>query len=599
MYKKLFFLATLITSLVVISGLIGFQIINDADTVEAGQVKALTVLRNADHVYAHVSKLEKSAYMFLAGNDPALQTDFWTEYKNAVTDIDKQVIPLHNGDCKSCHKAFLSIGSEVKALRANLTLADNNGLAGGGKNLEYERLLQRNIATLERASIQAGKLAQTEEKNSAVATKKLRLKPNDNKRVIRAHRLVNRTQSIKHYIGILKEGIKKHDSARVQLGLNHLSELAQSKPVEPPLKGDCFSCHQSIAGLPKQAATISTSARQLFATAPASPARRLAQGKFDSSLKQFNTSILRILQLAREDSSRSMRKADAVRQQLKLFMIELDIAVVLAFITVAFILVRWVRKRLAAFGNAIETIAEGNYSYILSVNSNDEISELAHTFNLMVGKVRSSQETLASLNQELRELHLNTVKAFVEAIEAKDPYTRGHSENVARYSLLLGQELGFSIEELEELHVAALLHDIGKIGIREEILFKPSSLTDEEYKQIMAHPDISAQIVGSIPNLANIATMIRHHHEHYDGRGYTEGLVGESIPLGSRILAIADSFDAMTSDRPYRKGCGTEEALNEIKRCAGTQFDPALAEAFIKVMDNTDISDWGDILSIA
>jgi len=294
-----------------------------------------------------------------------------------------------------------------------------------------------------------------------------------------------------------------------------------------------------------------------------------------------------------------MRKADAVRQQLKLFMIELDIAVVLAFITVAFILVRWVRKRLAAFGNAIETIAEGNYSYILSVNSNDEISELAHTFNLMVGKVRSSQETLASLNQELRELHLNTVKAFVEAIEAKDPYTRGHSENVARYSLLLGQELGFSIEELEELHVAALLHDIGKIGIREEILFKPSSLTDEEYKQIMAHPDISAQIVGSIPNLANIATMIRHHHEHYDGRGYTEGLVGESIPLGSRILAIADSFDAMTSDRPYRKGCGTEEALNEIKRCAGTQFDPALAEAFIKVMDNTDISDWGDILSIA
>jgi len=177
MYKKLFFLATLITSLVVISGLIGFQIINDADTVEAGQVKALTVLRNADHVYAHVSKLEKSAYMFLAGNDPALQTDFWTEYKNAVTDIDKQVIPIHNGDCKSCHKAFLSIGSEVKALRANLTLADNNGLAGGGKNLEYERLLQRNIAALERASIQAGKLAQTEEKNSAVATKNCALNP--------------------------------------------------------------------------------------------------------------------------------------------------------------------------------------------------------------------------------------------------------------------------------------------------------------------------------------------------------------------------------------------------------------------------------------
>ncbi len=598
MYKKLFFIATLITSLVVISGLIGFQIIDNADTVEAEQVRALAVLRNVDGIYSHLSKLENSAYVFLADNDPGLRTDFWTEYKKAVADIDKQVIPIHNGDCKSCHKAFLSIRSEVKAVRANLALADNSGLAGG-KNLEYERLLLRNIAALERASKRVSKLAQVEEKHSVVETKKLRLEPDDNKRVTRAHRLVSRTRSIKHYIGVLKEGIKEHDSAQVQLGLNHLSELAKSKPVEPPLKGDCFSCHQSIAGLPKQVAKISASARQLFATAPASPARRLAQGKFDSSLQQFDTSILRILRLAREDSSRSMRKADAVRQQLKIFMIELDIGVVLAFMTVAFILVRWVRKRLTAFGNAIEAISEGNYSYILSINSNDEISELAHTFNLMVGKVRSSQETLASLNQELRELHLNTVKAFVEAIEAKDPYTRGHSENVARYSLLLGQELGFSIEELEELHVAALLHDIGKIGIREEILFKPSALTDEEYKQIMAHPDISAQIVGSIPKLANIANMIRHHHEHYDGRGYTEGLIGENIPLGSRILAIADSFDAMTSDRPYRKGCGTEEALNEIKRCAGAQFDPVLAQAFMKVMDDTDISDWGDILSIA
>lgn len=599
MYKKLFILASLITSLVVISGLSGFRIISDANNVEASQVRALSVLRNTDRINSHVSKLEKSVYLFLIDNDSPSQAKFWAEYKQAVTDIDAQVIPLHNGDCKSCHTAFLTIGSGLKTLKSNLTLADSAQFARNNGSRKYERAVQQNLAMLEQASKKINTLARIEEKNASIQTKKLHLQPQENKRLARSHRLVSRAKSIGYYLNILRVGIDKHDSAQVQLGLNQLSDLAKSEPVDPPLKGDCYSCHHSIAGLPDEAAKISAAARQLFVTTPGDPSRRMAQRKLDSSLNRFSESISEILELARADSARSTRTTDEVREKLKLFVLELDIAVVIGFVMVAFIIVRWVRKRLVAFGSAIEAISEGNYSYILSINSNDEIAELAHTFNLMVGKVRASQESLTSLNQELRELHFNTVKAFVEAIEAKDSYTRGHSENVAKYSLLLGQELGLSVDDLGELHVAALLHDIGKIGIREEILFKPSSLTDEEYKQIQAHPDISAQIVGRIPDLAKIATLIRYHHEHFDGRGYAEGLSGENIPLGSRILAIADSFDAMTSDRPYRKGCSVEEALDEIKRCSGTQFDPVLVEAFIKVMVRTDTSDWGDLLSIA
>jgi putative nucleotidyltransferase with HDIG domain len=244
--------------------------------------------------------------------------------------------------------------------------------------------------------------------------------------------------------------------------------------------------------------------------------------------------------------------------------------------------IRWTRKRLSVFSTAIKAITEGDYSHTVHITANDEFADLARTFNIMVSKVNQTQASLKSL-------HLNTIKALIEAIEAKDPYTRGHSENVAKYSMLLGNELGLSPEALDRLHAAALLHDIGKIGIREEVLNKPAKLNSEEYEHIKKHPEISAQIVGSIPDLAIVASIIKHHHEHYNGQGYPDGLKGDEIPIESRILSIADTFDAMTSNRPYRQSCSKQKAFSELRKCANKQFDTELVEAFVKALKNVRI----------
>lgn len=250
-------------------------------------------------------------------------------------------------------------------------------------------------------------------------------------------------------------------------------------------------------------------------------------------------------------------------------------------------LIYWLTGHITAPINELASItnriSNGELNVKIDIKRNDEIGDLATAFNRMVGEVNHSQE-------ELKSLYLDVVKAFVRAIEAKDTYTRGHSENVAKYAMLLGQELSLSNEQMNELEIAALLHDVGKIGIREEILNKPGSLTAAEYEHIKAHPDISAQIVGSIPNLAPITDIIKHHHERYDGRGYIDGLKGEQIPFLSRILALADTFDAMTSDRPYRRGCDKERAFAELRECAGAQFDPDLVEPFIKAVADIEIA---------
>lgn len=178
-----------------------------------------------------------------------------------------------------------------------------------------------------------------------------------------------------------------------------------------------------------------------------------------------------------------------------------------------------------------------------------------------------------------------TIQGFALAIEAKDRYTIGHSERVARLSLELCKGLGMSEEETRRVFQAALLHDIGKIGIKYEDLNKPEKLTPKEYEMFKLHPVIGKKILQPITFLQDILSDIYFHHEQYDGSGYPEGLRGEEIPIGARILAIADTYDAMTSDRPYRPALSHEVAIEEIKRCSGTQFDPRLVEVFIKVFD--------------
>jgi len=201
------------------------------------------------------------------------------------------------------------------------------------------------------------------------------------------------------------------------------------------------------------------------------------------------------------------------------------------------------------------------------------------------------------LNKQLdknKKLFLNTVIAFATAIEAKDKYTSGHTERVVKYSLIIANILGktypqVSSEFVENLRIAALLHDIGKIGIPEEILNKKSILNDDERKFIFKHPLIGANILNPIGEFKDIIVGVKYHHERYDGKGYPSHLKGEEIPLIAAIIAVADSYDAMTSDRPYKKALSKEDALKEIKRNSGKQFNPRVVEAFIKAFKGNKI----------
>jgi HD-GYP domain-containing protein (c-di-GMP phosphodiesterase class II)/GGDEF domain-containing protein len=195
------------------------------------------------------------------------------------------------------------------------------------------------------------------------------------------------------------------------------------------------------------------------------------------------------------------------------------------------------------------------------------------------------------LHGELHSSYVATVRMLAEAIEAKDPSTRLHSEEVAEYVGSVAESLEIQPSRREELLIASLLHDVGKIGISERILLKPGRLTDDEFGVIKLHPRIGHRIVAGIPALAGIAPAILHHHERYDGSGYPSGLSGERIPLEARIVGVADSFSAMIADRPYSAGRTPEEACAELERCAGTQFDPEVVELFVAEVRAQPLSD--------
>lgn len=193
--------------------------------------------------------------------------------------------------------------------------------------------------------------------------------------------------------------------------------------------------------------------------------------------------------------------------------------------------------------------------------------------------------TKSQILMDLSELFYKTIKSIAHALDAKDQYTHGHSLRVTLYSLALAKELKLPDSLLEEIETTGLLHDIGKIAIPERILSKPGKLTDEEFEIIKKHPELGEHLINGIGKLKLISNWLKYHHERYDGKGYPEGLKGEEIPISSRIIAIADTYDAMTSTRSYRPALSHEEAMSEIKRCAGTQFDPKLAEIFMGISD--------------
>ncbi|QIB27063.1 HD-GYP domain-containing protein [Caloranaerobacter azorensis] len=190
------------------------------------------------------------------------------------------------------------------------------------------------------------------------------------------------------------------------------------------------------------------------------------------------------------------------------------------------------------------------------------------------------------LYMDMKHVYMETIQALTNAMEAKDAYTSGHAERVGEYAVKLARALNLSDRRIENIKNAAILHDIGKIGIDDQILRKPGKLTYEEYEKIKKHPSIGAEILKEVNFLKEVSSIVRHHHERYDGKGYPDGLKEDEIPVEAAILAIADVYDAMTSDRPYRKALTKEVALSEIEKNAGTQFNPEFAKMFVEVMRN-------------
>lgn len=204
---------------------------------------------------------------------------------------------------------------------------------------------------------------------------------------------------------------------------------------------------------------------------------------------------------------------------------------------------------------------------------------------LSIGKHAGVAMENHRLHSALNDAYSSTIAVLADAIEAKDPYTRGHCESVALIAVQVARRLGLQGDEVEQVRYAALLHDVGKIGIPDGILLKPSRLLPEEFQMIQRHATIGSDLVSRVTSLASIAPTILHHHERFDGTGYPDGLSGEAILLASRIVGVVDAFDAMTTPRPYRNPVSTEEALAELSRCAGAQFDPRVVEIVTEVIN--------------
>jgi HD-GYP domain-containing protein (c-di-GMP phosphodiesterase class II) len=196
----------------------------------------------------------------------------------------------------------------------------------------------------------------------------------------------------------------------------------------------------------------------------------------------------------------------------------------------------------------------------------------------------------ARLYDELQETFYATVHALAETIEKRDPYTGGHTKRVMDYSLAIGRIIGLSKKEMENLKLSAILHDIGKIGIRDDVLLKNDKLTSDEFKKMMMHTVFGAEILNHIRQLKDVVPGVKYHHEKYDGSGYPDGIKGDDAPIVARIIAVADTFDAMTTDRPYRKGMNFDAAFGELKKLAGSQFDPNVVNAFFKAYEEMEIA---------
>ncbi len=263
----------------------------------------------------------------------------------------------------------------------------------------------------------------------------------------------------------------------------------------------------------------------------------------------------------------------------------LAIAAVLLSIFVSIIAARRITNPLQVLTQSSRALAKGDFSQRVHLWSRTEIGELAQTFNTMSEELERFVEDLKRAAEENRALFMGSIQMLAGAVDEKDPYTRGHSDRVTRYSLMIAKEMDLPAAFMEILQVSAQLHDVGKIGIEDHILKKPGALTEEEFEVMKTHTTKGANILRPVTQLAEMLPGIELHHEALDGRGYPYGLKGDQIPLLARVIAVADTFDALTTNRPYQQAHTPDQALQIIKNLAGKRLDPAAVAALLAVYE--------------
>ncbi|HYG11000.1 MAG TPA: HD domain-containing phosphohydrolase, partial [Pyrinomonadaceae bacterium] len=281
--------------------------------------------------------------------------------------------------------------------------------------------------------------------------------------------------------------------------------------------------------------------------------------------------------IAIQDERAALRSVTDMRKQTFLISLLAATFALLAGFLFAKQLTQPVRDLAAAAGR----IASGNFAQRIQVRSRTELGELGTSFNTMTDHLEQYIEDLRRAAEENRQLFVGTVKALAAAIDGKDRYTRGHSERVARFSIAIAEHLGLPDNEIEALRISALLHDVGKIGIDDKVLKKPAKLTQEEFEIMKTHPQKGFKIMSHIPAMREFLPGMYMHHEMINGEGYPQGLRGDEIPMQARIVSVADTFDAMTTDRPYQKAMELDTALALIKTYVGTRYDERVVDALV------------------
>ena len=297
--------------------------------------------------------------------------------------------------------------------------------------------------------------------------------------------------------------------------------------------------------------------------------------------KRLGSVVLSVNKSVLQDAQRAARK-----------WIMLVFAVILVMgMAGSIVLSSLVTKPIQELSAGVNDLKKGMGYRRLKVYSQDEFGKLTTSFNEMMVLITEQSGQISNYAKALEESYVSTVSVLAAAIDARDPYTHGHSTRVSRFSVQLGRELGLNAAELEELEVACLFHDIGKIKTPDAILRKRGKLNEREHKEMMHHTEYGADILSKATLLHKYIPAVRHHHEWFNGKGYPEGLKGDAIPLFAAIIAITDTYDATTSSRPYREAISELQTLEELKNHSGTQFNPELVKVFIRLMDKRIVAE--------